>query len=199
MIRGYATISNLELNIEHGKKLQPHEKEMVKNIIGGVGYKSYNNLFEVGNVLELSKINTLLDEFFEVYLVDPDDCTLLIMHRRWLNVNEFTTDLGTVAQTIDNDLAKEIYSKDNHKLAVQRRIENEQVGRYNGILMDNYGEEIIEVENLITPNEEITDGGSVVGNGEENIKAEGNVLGYKIFEDEGIVVKDIVTDAGDKA
>ena len=146
-----------------------------------------------------SKINTLLDEFFEVYLVDPDDCTLLIMHRRWLNVNEFTTDLGTVAQTIDNDLAKEIYSKDNHKLAVQRRIENEQVGRYNGILMDNYGEEIIEVENLKTPNEEITDGGSVVGNGEENIKAEGNVLGYKIFEDEGIVVKDIVTDAGDKA
>ena len=39
----------------------------------------------------------------------------------------------------------------------------------------------------------------MVGNGEENIKAEGNVLGYKIFEDEGIVVKDIVTDAGDKA
>ena len=57
----------------------------------------------------------------------------------------------------------------------------------------------IYYENLITPNEEITDGGSVVGNGEENIKAEGNVLGYKIFEDEGIVVKDIVTDAGDKA
>ena len=121
------------------------------------------------------------------------------MHRRWLNVNEFTTDLGTVAQTIDNDLAKELYSKDNRKLAVQRSIENEKVGKYNGILMDNYGEEILADEILRSPNDAITDGGSVVGNGEENIKAEGNVLGYKIFEDEGIVVKDIVTDAGYKA
>ena len=42
MIRGYATDSNLELNIEHGKKLQPHEKEMVKNINKlNVVYKKY--------------------------------------------------------------------------------------------------------------------------------------------------------------
>ena len=66
MIRGYATDSNLELNIEHGKKLQPHEKEMVKNIIGGVGYKSYNNLFEVGNVLELSKRSFFIREIRDI-------------------------------------------------------------------------------------------------------------------------------------
>ena len=66
MIKGYATDSNLELNIEHGKKLQPHEKEMVKNIIGGVGYKSYNNLFEVGNVLELSKRSFFIREIRDI-------------------------------------------------------------------------------------------------------------------------------------
>lgn len=183
MIRGYATDSNLESNIEHGKKLQPHEKEMVKNIIGGVGYKSYSNIFEVGNVLELEKrsflierlgiflnsldpyfahtalvvircvdsddgtiftrtlnkksfrithknspnilastITILLQAFFEVYLIDPEDCTLYIMHRRWLDVSEFTTDLDSVAQTIDKDLAKDIYSKDRRKLEVQSKL-----------------------------------------------------------------------------
>ena len=47
--------------MEHGKKLQAHEKEMVKNIIGGVGYKSYNNIFEGGNVTELSKRSFMLE------------------------------------------------------------------------------------------------------------------------------------------
>ena len=44
-----------------------------------------------------------------------------------------------------------------------------ELGRYNSILMDNYGEAIVE---------------------------NGHVVGYKIFKDEGVVVKDVIDGNG---
>ena len=47
-----------------------------------------------------------------------------------------------------------------------------ELGRYNSILMDNYGEPIVE---------------------------NGQVIGYKIFKDEGVVVKDVEDENGVKS
>ena len=43
------------------------------------------------------------------------------MHRRWLDLSEFTTDLETIAQKIDNGLVKEIYKKEYQYLAIKKK------------------------------------------------------------------------------
>ena len=89
-----------------------------------------------------------------------------------MDLSEFTTDLGTIGKTIDEYTVKELYKKESQDLALQQRLDNEEIGRYNGILMDNYGEPIVE---------------------------NGHVVGYKIFKDEGVVVKDVINKNGEKS
>ena len=90
------------------------------------------------------------------------------MHRRWLDLSEFTTDLGIISKNIDSSIVKELYKKESQDLTIQKKIRLE-IGRYNSILMDNYGEAIVE---------------------------NGHVVGYKIFKDEGVVVKDVIDGNG---
>ena len=110
-----------------------------------------------------------MKKYFQKYAIESGDCELMVMHRHWLNLSDLTTDLGTIGKTIDEYTVKELYKKESQDLALQQRLDNEEIGRYNGILMDNYGEPIVE---------------------------NGHVVGYKIFKDEGVVVKDVIDGNG---
>ena len=109
-----------------------------------------------------------LKKYFQKYAIEAGDCELMVMHRHWLNLSDLTTDLGTIAQRIDSGIVKELYKKESQDLTIQKKIRLE-IGRYNSILMDNYGEAIVE---------------------------NGHVVGYKIFKDEGVVVKDVIDGNG---
>ena len=228
-----SSIGKSNSNKKNRKASNKLEKSILKNLIGGVGFKSYQNLFALGNLLELlndrdllvemlgrflsslsndcahtglfvlrwnddesgfgkgvtigqslevttknspnilaSKVQILLEEVFKKYNIESGDCELIVMHRWWLDLSEFTTDLGTIGKTIDEYTVKELYKKESQDLALQQRLDNEEIGRYNGILMDNYGEPIVE---------------------------NGHVVGYKIFKDEGVVVKDVINKNGEKS
>jgi hypothetical protein len=119
-----------------------------------------------------AKIRHLLEETFKLYELDSADCELLFMYRQWLDLSDFTTDLATIAQTIDKVIVKQIYKKESQDLTIQKRIESGEIGSYNSILMDNYGEPIVE---------------------------NGHVVGYKTFKDEGFVVKDVEDENGVKS
>lgn len=109
-----------------------------------------------------------MKKYFQKYAIESGDCELMVMHRHWLNLSDLTTDLGTIAQRIDSGIVKELYKKESQDLTIQKKIRLE-IGRYNSILMDNYGEAIVE---------------------------NGHVVGYKIFKDEGVVVKDVIDGNG---
>lgn len=72
-------------------------------------------------------------------------------------------------ETIDDELSKEIIKKESNNTIIQNRLDKSVLNSYNSILMNRYGNEIIE---------------------------NGEVIGYKLFEHEGVVVKRVVDEKG---
>lgn len=215
------------------KILTPIEKEILTALIGTVGFKSYDSLCYLGNLVELldnrelltgnlgrflsslsdksvhtalvvlrwvdglsgelagvtigdslelttntspkllgSKIVIQIEEVLRKYGVEMEECEVIIMHRKWLDLSAFTTDIATISQTIDSTIIKELYKIETQDLGIQKRLDRWSIGRYNSIKMGEYGEEIIE---------------------------NGDVIGYKMFNDEAVVVKDIEDENGVKS
>ena len=82
-----------------------------------------------------SKIVIQLEEVLRKYDVELGDCELIFMHRRWLDLSEFTTDLGIISKNIDSSIVKEFYNKESQDLGLQKRLDSWELGRYNRILM----------------------------------------------------------------
>jgi DNA polymerase type B, organellar and viral len=108
-----------------------------------------------------SRLHLDLISAFTRYTLDDSECELVLMYREWLDINEFNKGIEDIAKVIDKDISKEI----NKTLATNKLINNRlskiSINKYNQVLMDKYGTEII-VDN--------------------------KVIGYKLSSSEGLIV-----------
>jgi hypothetical protein len=115
------------------------------------------------------KIRTEIIAGISRYNFDTTDSELILMYRKWLDLSNFNCNLDTIAKTIDAEISKEINKKESNNTIINNRLEKSVLNSYNSILMNRYGNEIIE---------------------------NGEVIGYKLFEHEGVVVKRVVAEKG---
>jgi hypothetical protein len=221
---------NININIKDTNNNKDTKLKLkLRQLIGGAGYTSYKNLFDVGNIEELLENSDLLLEKIQNFLsslnesktytvlsvvrwsnyetgfttgvtmgksfkitrensgkilvkkirneiigvlsrygIESSESELVLMYREWLDLSNFNCNLSTVSKTIDDEFSKELNKKCKNT-KIKNRLDKILLNSYNSILMNKYGTEIL---------------------------ANGKVIGYKLLEDEGVVVNRVVDSQG---
>ena len=103
------------------------------------------------------------------YGINENECELILMSKEWIKLEGFKGNLSEISKIINEELSKGLEQKNRMNDIIQRRLNINILNNYNHLLMDKYGEEIIE---------------------------NNTIIGYKINKNEGVSVKRFINKLG---